>query len=160
MGTFNVSSSAFSDPRFLDAGPRAVALWTTCGSWRASWMTNPDDLTFIPAALVKMSGARKPDAEALVRAGLWTVSTERAGYFMELRGDLWDLSAQGRRRERISDRIRGMVYDRDGHRCVECASDVDLSIDHIYPHSLGGADTPDNLQTLCMSCNNIKGVSV
>lgn len=32
-----------------------------------------------------------------------------------------------------------------------------LSLDHIHPHSRGGSDQPENLQTLCRSCNSKKG---
>ncbi len=33
-----------------------------------------------------------------------------------------------------------------------------LTVDHIVPQSLGGADHPDNLQLLCGACNSMKGV--
>ncbi len=36
----------------------------------------------------------------------------------------------------------------------------DLSLDHIYPWSLGGPDTVENLRVLCRSCNSRKGANV
>jgi 5-methylcytosine-specific restriction endonuclease McrA len=44
--------------------------------------------------------------------------------------------------------------------CVECGATSELSLDHIYPHSLGGEDTIENLRTLCKPCNSRKGASV
>lgn len=55
--------------------------------------------------------------------------------------------------------VRLKVLSRDKFRCVFCgkspATDAGtiLHIDHIVPFSLGGSNTPDNLQTLCFECN-------
>ena len=64
------------------------------------------------------------------------------------------------KRKPIPFRVRLFVYERDGYRCVQCGGIEDLTIDHIYPWILGGADTADNLQTLCRSCNCRKGARV
>lgn len=56
--------------------------------------------------------------------------------------------------------VRREVYARDGHRCVTCGSNEALSLDHIHPWSKGGADSADNLQTLCRPCNSRKGARV
>jgi 5-methylcytosine-specific restriction endonuclease McrA len=32
-----------------------------------------------------------------------------------------------------------------------------MIVDHIQPKALGGADTWDNLQTLCRTCHGLKG---
>lgn len=61
-----------------------------------------------------------------------------------------------RSRAPIPDAIRAAVYERDGRRCVRCGSFEDLTLDHIHPHSRGGSDTLDNLQTLCQPCNSAK----
>ncbi|MFG1683557.1 HNH endonuclease [Nonomuraea sp. NPDC049269] len=63
-------------------------------------------------------------------------------------------------RDHIPTAIRRAVYRRDGHQCVRCGVDADLSLDHIVPWSLGGPDTIDNLQTLCRPCNSSKGARV
>jgi len=65
-----------------------------------------------------------------------------------------------RGRPRISDTVRVMVFQRDGWVCRVCGSRDLLTLDHIYPWSLGGSDGPENLQTLCQSCNSRKGVHV
>lgn len=57
----------------------------------------------------------------------------------------------------ISQGLRTKVLERDAYRCVQCATHVDLSVDHIKPESKGGTLDFDNLQTLCRSCNSSKG---
>ncbi len=56
-------------------------------------------------------------------------------------------------RAHISRDIIDAVYTRDGGRCVYCGSMENLQIDHIIPHSRGGANTIENLQVLCQRCN-------
>lgn len=60
----------------------------------------------------------------------------------------------------IPDEVRQMVYTRDGFKCLHCGTSESLSLDHIYPYSLGGSDDPSNLQTLCRPCNSSKGARV
>lgn len=68
-----------------------------------------------------------------------------------------------RQRERslMTLKLRLDVLRRDGSRCRVCgASAIDgasLHVDHIIPVSHGGRTVPENLQTLCMSCNLGKG---
>jgi hypothetical protein len=63
-------------------------------------------------------------------------------------------------RDHIPKALREAVYARDGYRCCLCGADEELSLDHIYPWSLGGPDTEDNLRVLCRSCNSSKGARV
>lgn len=73
-------------------------------------------------------------------------------------GDLFDGPYRGQTlRPPIPIELRRAVYERDGFHCVQCGADRPLSLDHIYPWSLGGEDTFDNLQTLCLPCNSRKG---
>ncbi|MGH2878926.1 MAG: HNH endonuclease [Solirubrobacteraceae bacterium] len=58
-------------------------------------------------------------------------------------------SARKRKRERI--------FARDGGVCLRCGSDEDLTLDHITPISEGGSNRDENLQTLCLACNEAKG---
>jgi hypothetical protein len=68
--------------------------------------------------------------------------------------------------------LRAQVLRRDGWQCKGCGwSPGDyippaptgrplyrgLEIDHIHPRSLGGADSLDNFQVLCTTCNTRKG---
>jgi len=56
--------------------------------------------------------------------------------------------------------LRWEVWERDDFRCRQCGQRRHLRIDHIVPESRGGPMVPDNLQTLCQSCNSIKGVHI
>mgnify|MGYP005817144389 CR=1 FL=1 len=50
------------------------------------------------------------------------------------------------------------LLDKCGNKCLCCGrSDVKLTVDHIIPISKGGSNTIDNLQPLCLSCNDKKG---
>jgi 5-methylcytosine-specific restriction endonuclease McrA len=63
----------------------------------------------------------------------------------------------------ITWRLRHLIMKRDHFRCKICgtspASDPSaiLHIDHIIPLSKGGNSQPQNLQTLCATCNIGKG---
>ncbi len=61
------------------------------------------------------------------------------------------------RKAKISMKTKWFVFLRDNYTCKHCGSRQDLSIDHVIPESKGGSSDPDNLQTLCMRCNRIKG---
>ena len=39
------------------------------------------------------------------------------------------------------------------NRCAKCGEQKPLTVDHVIPVSKGGANTIDNLQPLCTSCN-------
>lgn len=53
--------------------------------------------------------------------------------------------------------IRGKVLERDGHKCLKCGTAEYLTMDHIFPESKGGKFVFENLQTLCLFCNEDKG---
>lgn len=55
---------------------------------------------------------------------------------------------------RVSDKLRSKILLRDEGKCKKCGSDSDLTIDHIFPRSLGGGSDEFNLRTLCRSCNS------
>lgn len=85
---------------------------------------------------------------------------QKAGYdcqslrqFYESRPD----SPNHRRHHKVGSKLKKQVFERDRYRCLTCGGYKDLSIDHIYPISKGGATELANLQTLCRSCNSNKG---
>ncbi len=49
------------------------------------------------------------------------------------------------------------ILGRYGYRCVACRARRHITIDHVRPLSLGGPNTPDNVQPLCVHCNVRKG---
>ncbi|MDQ2868836.1 MAG: HNH endonuclease [Verrucomicrobiota bacterium] len=65
-----------------------------------------------------------------------------------------------RKRASITSSTRYKVFQRDDHRCVCCGrraqNELTLHVDHIVPVSRGGANSIDNLQTLCDQCNQGK----
>jgi hypothetical protein len=59
----------------------------------------------------------------------------------------------------ILDRIKRKVKREDENICQICLEkyeEVELEIDHIYPHSLGGTNEAINLMALCKKCNQDK----
>jgi len=68
----------------------------------------------------------------------------------------WVLTRWPKRRI-IPRETRKAIYERDGHKCVECGTGENLTLDHIRPKSKGGTDDEDNLQTMCQPCNCRKG---
>jgi 5-methylcytosine-specific restriction endonuclease McrA len=59
--------------------------------------------------------------------------------------------------------LRFAIYLRDGFRCAYCGADLhgaapqDITLDHVYPWSLGGENDATNLVTACRSCNCSRG---
>lgn len=58
----------------------------------------------------------------------------------------------------IAPALRETIFARDGHKCLRCGSLDDLTVDHIFPQSIGGGHAPSNLRTLCRSCNSARPV--
>ena len=57
--------------------------------------------------------------------------------------------------------LKEQVKSRDGFRCLCCGygkQRIQLQVDHISPSSHGGNHHFDNLQTLCKTCNDAKGI--
>lgn len=60
-----------------------------------------------------------------------------------------------------ADYTRREIYERDGGTCRGCTKSLPyekggFQIDHIVPISLGGPDTPANVQLMCPKCNRAK----
>lgn len=52
-------------------------------------------------------------------------------------------------------KVRALVKERDGYRCVLCGSIFRLECHHIRFRSAYGSDTVDNMILLCNSCHHI-----
>jgi hypothetical protein len=57
---------------------------------------------------------------------------------------------------RIQKAIREKLVARDGEKCIECGATDDLTVDHIVPLALGGANKLENTQFLCQRCHTKK----
>lgn len=44
--------------------------------------------------------------------------------------------------------------------CLKQEPEITLTIDHVTPISKGGLDTKENIQPLCMKCNNVKYMKI
>lgn len=139
------------------AGVAALGLWTVALSWTHDQRPIAKS---IPKAVVKSLGGSEQLAELLVRSGLWfEANGEYEPVSHGTDGDrLWWREPDGRQPILLA--VRNAVFARDGRRCVECSATEDLTLDHIYPWSLGGPDTVENLRVLCRSCNSRKGAKV
>src|SRR3954470_12370213 len=65
-----------------------------------------------------------------------------------------------RRRQEASGMKRMRIYMRDKFRCQYCGDKKaasELTLDHILPRSRGGDNSPVNIVTACVACNNRKG---
>jgi 5-methylcytosine-specific restriction endonuclease McrA len=65
-----------------------------------------------------------------------------------------------RQRREASSMKRSRIYMRDKFRCQYCGYRRplnDLTLDHILPRSRGGDNSPMNIVTACVTCNNRKG---
>src|SRR6478672_7841177 len=64
-----------------------------------------------------------------------------------------------RRRREQSGMRRLRIYMRDKFRCQYCGDKkaaAQLTLDHILPRSRGGDNSPVNIVTACVACNNRK----
>jgi len=64
-----------------------------------------------------------------------------------------------RRRREASSMKRLRIYMRDKYRCQYCGEKKvvgELTLDHILPRSRGGDNSPVNIVTACIACNNRK----
>lgn len=55
--------------------------------------------------------------------------------------------------------VRETVFARDGLKCVRCGCANDLTVDHVFPQSMGGTHALPNLRTLCRPCNSSRPVA-
>jgi hypothetical protein len=140
----------------IRAGMAGLGLWAVAAS--CSLTTGLPG--FIPRAAVRQLG-HSALADTLCATELWLAG--ETGYWMT-KGDhpleeRWSVIRDDERVP-IPDELRLRIYERDGFCCQICPATEDLTLDHIYPWSLGGPDTEDNLRVLCRPCNCRKGARV
>ena len=68
------------------------------------------------------------------------------------------------KRRSFTRKERQYIFQRDNYTCQICGyispQGWFLEIDHIHPFRYGGSNRPDNLQTLCETCNRRKGAKI
>lgn len=136
-----VPLSIWRDPEFTTLS--ATAQWL----WFALQSSPLGERSFDPQAAAALSATG--DLFAILDAEVELKATKYRLAFIPRRA-----------RPAIPKATRLAVYARDMHRCRECSSSERLSLDHIWPYSLGGDDSLENLQTLCIPCNSRKGARV
>lgn len=151
MTLLKIDSRAFSHPKILRAGNASVGLWVRLASWAVRY--HPGDWT-LPSEIVR-SYSTPAQIRRMIAAGLATPTSDGYELDAELLG--W---CRNDSRASIPTEQRRRIYERDGNACLRCDATEDLTLDHIYPWSLGGPDTDENLRTLCRSCNSSKGARV
>jgi 5-methylcytosine-specific restriction endonuclease McrA len=80
------------------------------------------------------------------------------GFWTDHEGKLWKVIplCYGNNYSKVKARskaLKNFVFHRDENKCRHCGSTIWLSLDHIKPKRIGGSNHPNNLQTLCHSCN-------
>lgn len=105
------------------------------------------------------------DAEKIIR--LYNLFLEERGICSEYGNDavpLWKMKVIKRestnQRKPIPSSVKKAVWKRDGGKCVNCGSEVDIEYDHIIPVAKGGSSTIQNIQILCKKCNRKKSASI
>lgn len=61
--------------------------------------------------------------------------------------------------EILTPEMRAAIILRDGSKCLRCEATADLTVDHIFPQSMGGTHKPTNLRCLCRKCNSARPVA-
>ena len=64
-------------------------------------------------------------------------------------------------KDRIPNKLRQRIIERDGLRCVYCGIYLltkEVNLDHVVPESKGGSTSYENLQVTCGKCNREKGI--
>ena len=169
-----------TDTRFGSGVAKAIARRIDasgggCQAWPLDYAEMAVDFEFSPnelreaVALMVANGHARIAHNAPGLDGTWLLlltperlaeeraSAEAARKKAEARAARIALRGGQANRAPIPQDIRDLVSTRDGNACVRCHATDDLTLDHIYPWSLGGPDTPDNLRVLCRPCNSSKG---
>lgn len=123
-------------------------------NWGKSIIEIADMINDHQAALAKKNGW-----SGWLWCGIGSVAHRAAALGIITSDEAKRVTREARKREKISDDVRGRIIERDGNKCLACGGTDNLQIDHIVPVRLGGKNDFNNLQTLCISCNSKKNLS-
>jgi hypothetical protein len=118
--------------------PRS-ALWPWVSS--ICWLSNNDRLETFPSSL--RFGATARNVKALKKAGLWVDEGTEVRAPQWVKGwngrlvQLWKFGPLETYRPPIPAALRQAVYDRVGHKCLQCGTTDRLTLDDIHPFCLG-----------------------
>ena len=123
-----------------------------CGESDSEWWLFRETLVLIERGSLESSEERKTHVKHFVYRKAKRLSdirnqVERFERFEKIKPTL---------REQIPEEVRMYVWRRDGGRCVQCNSDINIEFDHIIPIAKGGSSTERNIQLLCSECNRRK----
>lgn len=82
-----------------------------------------------------------------------------SGYYIIAAGDKASMDKKYKKKH-FQPSVRKMIYDEANGRCALDGRKIayeDMTLDHIEPLDVGGADEVSNLQCTCFSCNQFKG---
>jgi hypothetical protein len=113
---------------------------------------------------LKYNMTKSPKVIACIKKELFGIKTsefKRLAYlYLEGKGHTDGGLYRMANKSEISKTLAAKIMERDDRRCCRCGSDEDLTIDHIFPRSMGGSNAETNLRVLCRSCNSKRPVLV
>jgi hypothetical protein len=166
MAWFKINESFPESPRAIELSASAFRGWVEIGCWLAKHDADPGNISEHAIRFLLRGRGKASVLNELIEYGFLVPTAD--GYkfpqshygFDDLPPHAWRIEQPVVSRRKIPDEVRRAVYERDGYVCLICSATDDLTLDHIHPYSLGGADTYDNLRTLCRPCNSAKGARV
>lgn len=81
-------------------------------------------------------------------------------YDTETKCICWKNNKMKKKRKQYSKEVRELIYKQADGYCQLCGKKLtykQVTLDHITPLAMGGADSVENLQLSCSQCNRLKG---
>lgn len=85
----------------------------------------------------------------------WLTNEEKAEYIRQRKID----KKKAVKRKNYTQSVRKMIYSKANGTCQLCGRKIayeEMTLDHIKPLAMGGADSVENLACTCKSCNQFK----
>jgi hypothetical protein len=99
------------------------------------------------------------EAQSTLPAPVDDNGNKRTAMHVHTHAENGDNSAYEYRGVNVAPALRETIIARDEGRCLRCGATEDLTVDHIFPRSIGGTHAPTNLRTLCRPCNSARPVA-